>query len=76
MGALGGRDSKAIANRTSLGSGPMFGTVRWTYSLQYHFFGRSFSRFVTYCDHLGGPETGSEKKLLNGSIIKQTYAQI
>ena len=31
-GLSGQRDSKALANQTSLGSGPMFGTVRWTYS--------------------------------------------
>ena len=33
----GQRDSKALANQTSLGSGPMFGTVRWTYSLNITF---------------------------------------
>ena len=31
-GLSGQWGSKALANQTSLGSGPMFGTVRWTYS--------------------------------------------
>ena len=39
-GGRWGEESKAIANQTSLGSGPKFGAARWTYSLQYHFLGR------------------------------------
>ena len=63
MGGRWGEESKAIANQTSLGSGPKFGAARWTYSLQYHFFGRSLSRFLIGNSHSAVQKSAQKKNI-------------
>ena len=70
-GLSGQRDSKALANQTSLGSGPCLA--------QFDGHTRPISLFLTFFFafrhlkfHFGGPETGSEEKYIKRHHQQQT----